>query len=203
MKSKLLYAHGKPVKFARYGGLSSVRQKGYKVNAESVHGPPARKGLYLFLWPYIDLFLLSNRDCSGVDTTYPKFEYVKDKNGNRITDKHPSFEKLSSSNKNWLEPCKGDTTEKYVLVRPKHPKVVEYFGELWHHLGEHLKPEQIIKTKDSWVLSTYVDYVFALKKEFHNMAREPFLGSRARWQESNNPTRWWSKDLLEVFIERI
>jgi hypothetical protein len=49
---------------ARYGGLSPKKQHHYVSNEKdmSFHTAPERKGIYAFLWPYIDLFLLSGTD---------------------------------------------------------------------------------------------------------------------------------------------
>lgn len=44
--------------FARVGGLSPVKQKGYDASMPTFHCPPARKGIYAFMWPYIEPFLL-------------------------------------------------------------------------------------------------------------------------------------------------
>ena len=46
------------IQFIRWGGLSSVRQEGYQAISESFHTPPARRGIYAFVWPYIEPFLL-------------------------------------------------------------------------------------------------------------------------------------------------
>lgn len=53
---------GKQIKFCRYGGLSPVIQKGYKETKDdpTFHSPPARRGIYAFVWPYIEVFLLTN-----------------------------------------------------------------------------------------------------------------------------------------------
>lgn len=51
----------KKIKLARYGGLSPVKQTHYTTNFEemSYHGAPEKYGIYAFLHPYIDWFLLS------------------------------------------------------------------------------------------------------------------------------------------------
>ncbi len=75
------------IKFARVGGLSPVVQKGYTTNKLEMgsHTPPARKGFYAFIWPYMDTFLLGG-DWSklGKKNQHEKFEYVKDINGNKV-----------------------------------------------------------------------------------------------------------------------
>jgi len=51
----------KKLRLARYGGLSAVRQKHYTTNYQKMgfHDAPERYGFYAFLFPYIDLFLLT------------------------------------------------------------------------------------------------------------------------------------------------
>ena len=51
----------KRIELARYGGLSPIKQKHYTTDYEnmSFHGAPEKYGIYAFLWPYIDWFLIS------------------------------------------------------------------------------------------------------------------------------------------------
>jgi len=51
----------KRIELARYGGLSPVKQKHYTTNYDEMtfHGAPEKYGMYAFLWPYIDWFLLT------------------------------------------------------------------------------------------------------------------------------------------------
>ena len=77
----------KKVKFTRIGGLSPVIQKGYTTipKKRGYHTPPARKGLYAFIHPHFEPFLLGG-DWSklGKKNKHEKFEYLKDKDGNKI-----------------------------------------------------------------------------------------------------------------------
>ena len=166
----------KEIKFCRFGGLSPVVQKGYNVpkyNEFTYHSPPARRGFYAFVYPYIELFLLSN-------------EMGQKKWG--------KSEKLDEY---------GD--QKDILI--VKPKIFKYTGELWHHLGKHCHHCDIIKEHHSWVKTSFEVYVEALRKEFHYMklgGRESYMGKdNAPFVNCNNPTRYFTKDHLEVFIERI
>jgi hypothetical protein len=92
----------KKLTFVTYGGLSLTKQKGYKGGREedsTFHQPPSKKGIYAFVWPYIEKFLLG-----GSEFTDPKSrgkgqrqrtQYVKDKEGNKITNQHPDYKKLT------------------------------------------------------------------------------------------------------------
>ena len=231
------------IKFARFGGLSSVNQRGYKSNTETYHGPPSRRGFYAFVWPHYDFFLLSN----GKTTSYPwaigtKFSYVKDSKGNIIDDKHPDFDELSEGHKYWSIPSKSWSNHmdiwndmekniqfpsseydkareefdakwenenpnvgKYVFVKKPSPKIFEYTGNLWHHLGEYLGPSGVIKQKGGWTLSSFDEYVIALKKDNHEAIKLQTheYNQRKIPYSTKNPYNGVCKDHLEVFIEKL
>lgn len=44
------------VKFIRYGGLSSVNHKKF-YKKDGFHAPPRKRGIYAFLFPYVEIFL--------------------------------------------------------------------------------------------------------------------------------------------------
>lgn len=194
--------NGKDIKFARIGGLSPVKQKGYDPAMPGRHSPPCRKGLYAFLHPYYEPFLLGAVEYSGLGTKHSKFERVKDKNGNPIkienTDEH-KHEGSENWMKYWGLHFNGDN-EPFDVIKPKKPKVFEYKGELWHHLGEHLKPNEILLNKGSWYLTDFKTYAKALKKEFS--AKKILLKNELSY-ETNNPFGAICIDHLEVFIEKI
>lgn len=193
--------NGKDIKFARFGGLSSVKQKGYSKGMETFHTPPCKRGFYAFLHPYYEPFLLGGTEYSGLGTKHSKFERIKDKNGNNIKVGDDMSYEHSSSNwmKYWgLHMNNKDGT--YDIIKPKKPKVFEYKGELWHHLGEHLNPGEILKNKGSWYLTDFNSYAKALKKEFTSkkIKLKQEIGI-----ETNNPFSEICIDHLEVFIEKM
>ena len=51
----------KRIELARYGGLSPIKQKHYTTNYDEMtyHGAPEKYGIYAFIWPYIDWFLIN------------------------------------------------------------------------------------------------------------------------------------------------
>jgi hypothetical protein len=89
------------LKFARFGGLSSVNQRGYKNHPKSFHSPPAHRGFYAFVWPYYEFFLLGAPETDDPKVPGSKFSYVRDDNGDIITDKHPEYEALTERWKCW------------------------------------------------------------------------------------------------------
>lgn len=184
--------------FVRFGGLSSKKQLGYDTkNAEpSYHAPPARRGLYAFPWPYIEQFLL------GGDTyVNPKLQkkgqtlrikYVKDKEGNPITNTHPEYDKYSDSDKNWTMVTKRDedgvAPEEYRLYRNYNRKKFKYNGNLWTHLVDSIDPQDIIDRRGDWVKTNINSYRAALTKDILKQKREGYS---------------LNKDAFEVFIERV
>lgn len=100
------YKKHKKVRFARVGGLSSVKQKGYSPEMKSYHSPPARKGIYAFIYPYMDWFLLSG-ECSSIGEKHAKYEYVKDNKGNIV--EFPLDEWKEEQDKAWKESDKLST----------------------------------------------------------------------------------------------
>jgi hypothetical protein len=194
-------------KFIRFGGLSSVKQKGYDPSMPGMHSPPARKGIYAFVWPHIVPFMLGGETWSGIKSKHSKMEYVKDKTG--------KIEEVNENLTDWTEVNflkKYSTVEKdgkEVWIKPKQPKTFTYEGEIWHHLGSHLKPNQIVKTKGSWYLTSYQDWEKAFEKEKHSILKQYHkiwlkdFKQELEKIELNNPFRFFVKDHLEVFIEKV
>ena len=97
----------KRLKFARFGGLSSVNQEGYVANGGTFHSPPATRGFYCFVWPYYELFLLGGNWTAWPWVVGSKFSYIRDKNGKIVTDKHPDYATYISPNKVFQIPTKN------------------------------------------------------------------------------------------------
>lgn len=211
----------KLIKFARFGGLSPVVQKGYDPTMPSFHCPPARKGIYSFVYPYYVPFLLGSESYSGIKTKNSKFEYLKDKKGNKIEYGDDNYELYSEKNfikvftytpdgyyheekDKWIK-----TTDKSYWIKPKKPKIFTYTGQIWHHLGENLKPCEYIKKKGNWWLSEYKDYEKAFNIEKHTLMSNTHKSIVNEWNGNLDLTiktrdfGYYSKDHLEVFIERV
>jgi len=217
----------KKLKFVRYGGLSPVKQDQYTTNKDKTfHNPPRKKGNYAFPYSYIERFLIGSTDQPGHISN--KAKWLKDKNGNKIVrddfyigydnkkDKsiiNPKYIKLLKKLKIKQSNIGSSNTKKddsisYITVLKK-PKIFEYDGEIWHHLGDHLKPHQIIESSGSWIKSDIIDYMIAFNKEM-KLCRNEMLKMTKDWkielkdQLNINPLKnFFSKDHLEVFIEKI
>jgi len=228
----------KRLKFARFGGLSSVIQEGYKSKSEGFHSPPATRGFYAFVWPYYEMFLLGGY-ANMVWKTGSKFIYVRDKNGNIINDKHPDYDKICDEDrphhwsvqtkkfsahkekypdydapdydvkadaldKEWEDNHKDEP--KWVFVEKSSPRIFEFGGELWHHLGDRLKPFQVLARHGSWSKSSVEDFRAALEKEMHAARKNErnYCGVvSVAMPSTKSPFRMSGKDHLEVFIEKI
>lgn len=214
----------KRIKFARFGGLSPVIQKGYTTDEKTrgYHTPPARKGFYAFIWPYYDFFLLGG-PFSNVDSKYPKFEYLKDIKGNKIKysvgvgdmmKPNPELKKYALQGKwgQFLKACDCDdisdkiwSHDGYAVIR-KSPKIFTHTGELWHHLkNKAVKPGDIINEVGDWIKTDYDTFV----KAFHydkidSLCRQKHNIGRVQIEiNPKSPYKNISKEHLEVFIERV
>lgn len=213
------------MKFIRFGGLSPVKQDHYDTSRDKTfHNPPRRKGNFAFPHPYIEYFLLgSSSEPSHVSN---KSMWLKDENGDLIkSDDFYNYDKYDEKtfefdiNKKYLKLLKRLKIKKkdlrtstkddvHYMVVLKKPKYFEYSGELWHHLGKHLKPEQILDTSGSWVKTDMDNYLIALKLETKEAKKDMLKFARQYDNVKNylgkNPFKnHYTRDHLEVFIEKI
>jgi len=110
------------------------------------------------------------------------------------------------------EKCDEIGNMPHYLTVLKKPKSFSYNGEIWHHLGEQLKPHEIIEKCGSWVKTEFDIFVKALDKDRHSTMKD---GHKNEWYEKSdfntrlhNPYKrtfgvTYSKDHLEVFIEKL
>ncbi len=220
----------KTLKFARYGGLSSVNQKGYDPNDDDFHAPPASRGFYAFVWPFVEQFLLGGDCTKDPRILGAKFTYVRDERGVIITDMHPEYESYYSKHgkywsiqneeytkfyethqdldyQNYEVLWKSLNLPRYFLVQKPKPRIFEYNGVLWHHLGVHLKPHLILATKGEWVKSDMDTYRYALDREMHR-AQKSMMSWCYNEKYKVIPTKEMAlrrgcMDHLEVFLEKL
>lgn len=205
--------------FVRFGGLAPVKQRGFTTDSDaSFHSPPARKGIYAFPNGYIEPFLLGG----GYGDPNKKYNsnrmvYLKDKSGNKINNDHPEWEKYYGKDK--YKTIKGDlkpgatpdedgeySWDDYVqyLAYDVHPKRFKYSGDIWHHHIEFVEPHEIIKQKGSWVKTNMKAYLKAFARNAHAAKKEMKRDAKEMGiAEPKNALKWFTKDHLEVFIERV
>lgn len=212
------------MKFVRFGGLSPVKQTHYDTSDEkSFHNPPRRRGLYAFPYPYIERFLLGATD--DPSNISHKTQWLRDENGNKIkyedfygdydpkTDKttiNPKYVKLLKKlgiKQNDIWASTGSDKVSYITVM-KRPRTFEYDGEIWHHLGRHLKPHQIKATSGSWTKSDMDNYLIALNLEIRDTKRQMLKTMKeyiaiTDLMKKDPYKTMYAKDHLEVFIEQL
>ena len=211
------------MKFVRFGGLSPVKQTHYETGEDKgFHNPPRKRVLYAFPYPYIEKFLLGATD--DPTNISHKTQWIKDEDGNKIkyedfygdynpkTDRcdiNPKYQKLIRKLGIKQDDIWASTSNdvSYVTVMKK-PRTFEYDGDIWHHLGNRLKPHQILATSGSWTKSTMDDYFTALTFEFR-AAKKDMIKTMKDYVElsdlfKRDPYKQhFAKDTLEVFIEQL
>ena len=165
-----------------------------------MHTPPTRNGIYAFVWPYFEPFLLQSPRLDR------EFEYLRDGKGNLIDKNHPEFQVNSDKYRHRVNKQTGIET----LYDLRRPKIFEYYGPLWHHLEQFVDPKDVLQRKEFWVKTNFDAYVKALKKELHSVLRtdgvESMRGEKEPsspfWQyRSKRPAQNFYRDHLEVFID--
>jgi hypothetical protein len=206
--------------FIRFGSLSKMDQITY--GNDTFHSPPKKKGIYAFPEGLVDRFLLTATN----DPRNPshKSYWLKDENGDRIEDEkfwndvweqkmdsygvNKKYKQLVKKNKIrikdifTLSDYKLGEKAKWFICVYKKPKKFKYDGEIWCHLGEHLKPEHTIEVSGTWVKVTMEDYLFALQQERHELRKDMIKIFGISWKE-RDPFSFYCTDHLEVFIEKI
>lgn len=221
------------ISFVRFGGLSPVAQDQYTAGKnKTFHNPPRRKGLYAFPWPYIERFLLgstsdpghvSNKvswikddDGNPITSKSAELPYEEWKAGNFDAEYYPWFNKLLKKRKikrslvgtSLYKEVEGDADNIYCMTLLKKPKLFTYTGPIWHHLVDHVKPGFAIDTSGSWVLTDYDIYVEAFNREKHVLLRslvsDGWFGKNIKnLPRGTDPLKYYAKDHLEVFIDRL
>jgi hypothetical protein len=205
----------KSIKFVRYGDLNPVKQAGYKKSARDGYGPPRKRGLYAFVWPYMDLGQIA---MTGFDGS--RHEWVRRKDGSKVQDGDADAGSFAKKDTTWLKPPPRGPKKKrgmkammgmlpgespgpynpkdYYLARLKKRKTFTYQGDIWHHLPT---PEEEILDYSGkariglpgwWIKTSYRSWVRALIRTVGNVNKK---GGDTKAQED--------KGKYEVFIERL
>jgi len=217
------------IKFIRYGGLNSYKQEHRKPdNDKDFHNPPRKSGFYAFPHKYVDFFLLTA-------TNYPsdisgKTIWLKDDNGN-IVKENIKYEYDNKSKRDiivvsehvnellkkknielkYLRSFYNEKEDVYYLAYYKKPKIFEYYGNIWHHLGENCENFEIIDRTNFWYLTSYDSYLKAFNKNRHQLLKEIHKDHFNESKELLNridpyrksPSYTYAIDDLEVFIEKL
>jgi len=191
----------KGMQFVRYGGLSSVKQKGYSKDIPTFHAPPVRRGIYAFPANAVELFLLGKGEFDQ-----RRMEWKKDKEGKKRSHKDYDSEMKDMTlwkDKKTEEQAKeifekegrSEAYEKFedenmFLAQHAKRKKFSYNGDIWHHLN--VPPHAVLQRKGDWIKTSFQDYEKAFKKDRG-------VDLKLRQREGYG----FSKDHLEVFIEKV
>ena len=170
--------------FVRFGGLDLKNQKGY--GKDTFHAPPASRGIYAFPKIAQEHFLVGSLD---------KFQPS-------ILPKDPDWDKMTDDDYKKHEKRRKRI---YSNIRKEFRKTT---GNIWHHLGEHCKPNEIIDTHGSWVKTDIATWQKAFSKaSLTDRYGEDFGGrsNKGRGEHSINAARgitgMYAKDRYEVFFD--
>ena len=219
IKLRNLIKETKGAEFVRFGGLSPVKQRGFTTDSEaSFHSPPARHGVYAFPRGYVEHFLLGGGYSEpGKKAGANRMTYLKDKRGKKINSEHPDYDKYAEmdkyrSVKGKLKPgAEPDEDGEYAyddhvvyLVQDVKPRKFKHNGEIWHHHKEFVDPINVIKEKGDWVKTNMETYLKAFKRNAHDAKKEMNTDvSGTDMGAPKNALKWFTRDHLEVFIERV
>jgi len=141
------------IKFLRFGGLSSVKQKHYLPEHDedkSFHNPPRKKGIYAFPHKCVDKFLLgaTNHPAQKNAKTF----WIKDENGNMLTNEELEFDDkgdyvASKKLRRILKSKKIKLSDvyyqpkKYYTYDELDEMPEDYYDDLKYYLTAYVKPK--------------------------------------------------------------
>ena len=162
------------LEFIRFGGLSKVDHR-KAMKEDTFHSPPVRKGVYAFIYPYIEDFLW-----------VWKLEYVRN-------DKHVTKKRKEH-----------DFNDVYKKEYKRLRKKFKYKGLIWTHFVTEARVHGLgLKYKKEWVQIHTDDLPFLLKKDKHNTTKEAEGKHIMIDPYKRGLGGYYSMDHLEVFIEKV
>ena len=172
--------------FVRFGGLSKTNQKKYGVmrSSDSFHKAPVKKGVYAFIYPYIEPFLFAWKHKT---LSYPNWKR------DDVRAEEEYYKKIAKSWKKFYKDNK---------------KVFKYEGWIWTHFID-LPPKYIRRRKGTWVEVHTSNWDEMMKKQKHldmkEISYDEYIGHR---NDMRDPYKqglggFAGKDHLEVFIEKV
>lgn len=172
-------------KFVRFGGLDLKNQKGYDATSDKYHSPPAPRGIYAMPLVAQEWFLLSSMRHyqPGLLPEFPK------------------------ENEEWTEEQWKEFNERSnKAFKALRKEFTKSSGNVWHHLSEYVKPNEVIQRKASWVKTD----IKVWQKAFTKLSLNRRYGDDHKWgmgtQSISEPPRsgvlgMYSKDECEVFFD--
>lgn len=120
--------------FVRFGGLDLKKQNGYTQEQKTFHSPPASRGFYAMPKVAQEFFLISSIEKTQ-PSAFPKpVEYVEDRSEDESEKLWDNYHKRRKK-----------------AIRSNRKEFTKTSGNIWHHLDEHVKPNEVISRHGSWV----------------------------------------------------
>jgi len=168
----------KKIQLARYGGLSPVKQKHYTTDYEDMgyHGAPERYGIYAFLYPFIDWFLLGGD--TGKMKSFNESKPFKNKRDQLTV----TYKKFSVEGDIWI----------HIEPAPKHMHFIKEVRGSWNRIDASNFPV-IFQKEYALMIGQYAE------ASTHNFGEE-------RVNELSftikSPFKLFTTDYLEVFVPK-
>jgi hypothetical protein len=186
-----LLNESKKVKFVRFGGLSKVNQKKYGISSD-FHKAPANKGIFAFIWPYIESFLFAWK---------VKYPPVEDDGNTSITKDVDMFKQAKEK----YDEIERENRKVFNKFYKENMKKFTYEGWVWTHFKD-LPPKMVRRRKGSWVEIHTSDFDKALRLQKHidmvEINKDIVLNKDMKDPYKTGLGGMMSKDHLEVFIEK-
>jgi len=184
------------MKFVRFGNIKKIKQKHYG-KRDSFHSPPAREGFYAMPHKAQEFFLIGSISLTQPHL-FPKISYYEQvyEKWKHIIDDIPVMAEDSAFPKEYLKECE-DANQKFKkrLRDIRSQFTLTKDQEIWHHLGDHMKNNDVIKREGSWVLSRVKEYNLAFNRvRSIDRYKMNLNGMKHGWSAS------FTKDHFEVFI---
>lgn len=176
-------------RFVRYGKLKATKQKGYS-KSDTFHSPPCGKGFYAFPFGHEEMFLVS-----GTESTQPNVigclpivtKYERNLWYNHTTKEYNDHTYEHTSRDIWRQ--------KRVLNLRKDDLI-------WHHLKDTTKVRDILKESKDWIQTTVEVWKKSINKELSKNKMKTWRDSYKGDLRDYSDNGYYSKDHLEVFIDK-
>lgn len=172
----------------RYGGLSYKKQKHFVKNEheKTFHNPPERYGIYAFLYPYINWYLLGGSRNTNNDTRFKSelsgFEWsdYEDRNYIAFKNKHDSLTPQSFYRKFKVD------------------------GYVWTHLYHEKMFRHVVDEKGSWykIHSSYMHELLSRERLSVHKTVKNDMGIHEHTNLTGKGFLCHSVDHLEIFIPK-
>jgi hypothetical protein len=177
--------------FVRFGGLDLKKQNGYTPEQKTFHAPPAARGFYAMPKVAQEFFLISSIERTQ-PSAFPKpVEYVEER-------------PIEEAEKLWDSYHK----RRKKAIRTNRKEFTKSSGDIWHHLVEHVKPNEVVGRHGSWVKTDIASWKMAFSRASlkYRYGEKRESGCDLSTNSINETGRaglfgYYSRDQFEVFFD--